>query len=153
MEGVIIKELQAVNPLDERGMTYEIYRGLETKQITLCKRKRGTYSGNHYHKGEDPSKNLERFVIIDGTGRLLIYNGISLEENIIKESEIIIGPYILHAIIADTDICFEEQRCTIFDREKTDTYSADSFLEYLDHCKMPINRSLFHKYLKTLKEI
>ena len=48
MQGLIIKPLVQVNLSDTRGPTYEVWKGLDTKQLTLCERYAETVSGNHY---------------------------------------------------------------------------------------------------------
>lgn len=110
---------------DERGYMVDAFKGEDAKQITVLFRKAGTISGNHYHKGEDPSKNPEKFFIIKGKMKLTAENleGELLWEDIVDDlTEIRIPPYVKHTFEALEDTWFIEYRKTVFDEKNSDTY-------------------------------
>ncbi len=155
MEGIIIRPLIAVNPSDNKGMTYEWCKGIETRQITICFRKKGVVSGDHYHTGNDPSKNPEKFLILNGAVRFVACNGRETLDNIIEEgvNEIIIQHSIIHALIPlDKGITFLEQRMTVYNPEDNDTFPSEQFLDYLNDSRK-INHGAFNKYKTIVRNL
>lgn len=130
MEGLIIRKIDPASKEDLRGPTYEWCKGLNGLQVTIYKRKKGSLSGTHYHKGNDPSKNPERFFLVEGQLLLKALNrqGQQLEEVIKAGTEFLIYPNILHSMKALTNIIFLEYRTTVFDKSNSDTYSAETYL-------------------------
>ncbi|MCD6367602.1 MAG: hypothetical protein J7L45_00790 [Candidatus Aenigmarchaeota archaeon] len=110
---------------DERGYIHNTFKGEDAKQVTVLFRKAGTISGNHYHKGEDPSKNPEKFLIIKGKMK---FRAESLEGELLREeivddlTEIRIPPFVKHTFEALEDTWFIEYRKTPFDKNNPDTY-------------------------------
>ena len=130
MDGIKITKQNPVSV--DRGEVYEWCRGIESRQITVYYRNKSEYSGNHYHKGDDPSKNPERFFLVSGRMRLDAYDGRSRMEEIIEQkTEVIIAPGILHTFLVEEDSVFIEHRATEFNRNHSDTYPADTYEEYL----------------------
>ncbi len=104
-----IQKIDSFGP-DERGST----RGVEIRPsgyILILRRKKGTVSGSHYHKGTISSKNPEIFYSISGKARLIAKN---IETNVeesyeIEENMLIEVPAgIYHELHALTDIIFLE---------------------------------------------
>ena len=62
MRGAYIMKIEGVDPNDSRGRTWE-WRKVG-KQVTILERKKGAVFGQHYHKGEDSSKNPEQFFLV-----------------------------------------------------------------------------------------
>ena len=124
MVGVKITSLEQANPNDTRGPIYEWCKGLPGRQLTIYERKKGLSLGNHYHKGEDPSKNPEILFLAKGEFRLVAYDkqGQRFEADVQEGNEIKIYPNVLHSLETLTDIILLEYRSTVFDRAKPDTY-------------------------------
>mgnify|MGYP001600946164 CR=1 FL=1 len=126
MDGVKIDRLEPVDPKDWRGPTRE-WKFPDGHQITVFERKKGTKFGMHYHKGEDPSKNPERFYLVRGCMKATFTsrNSEEREEHVVEAGQMFeIHPNVYHAMEAIEDCVFIEYRVTHFDREKPDTYSV-----------------------------
>lgn len=137
-KGIIIRKIAPVDPNDLRGPTFEWCKGQPGLQISVFERKAGVSFGGHYHKGEDKSKNPERFFLIKGKEKVIAENGLKnqkLDISIEGPTEIIISPNILHTFKAITDVIFLEYRETTFDKSKPDTYPADTYSEYIESLK------------------
>ncbi|MEK6926054.1 MAG: hypothetical protein AABW50_02130 [Nanoarchaeota archaeon] len=133
-------EINKINPVgeDPRGPTYEWCKGIPGIQLTVCKRHKGVVSGNHYHKGDDPSKNPERLLLVNGNFKLIARNDMAekhLEAIINEGDELIIHPGILHSFEALTDITFLEYRQTIFNKACPDTYAEDTYSSYISQLR------------------
>ncbi len=127
LPGLHINQIPPADPHDPRGPTYEWCKHRTGLQVTIYKRKAGTLAGNHYHKGDDPSKNPEYFFLIEGKLKLTAsssHNTHQCEEIIEGGTELIIGPHISHSMEALTDIIFIEYRSTVFDKNNPDTYPS-----------------------------
>lgn len=102
------------------------------RQITIYKRLAGEEAGSHFHKGEDPSKNPEFFLLVSGE---IIFEFIDESGNVYKEKlsaehgpvELVIYPHVLHRAMPITDCVFIEYRKTRFDPENPDTLSPEYF--------------------------
>lgn len=130
--GVEIIRLESKTPNDPRGHVFE-WKGITDAQIVQISsyvRKKGTVAGNHFHKGDDPSKNPEIFMLVSGKGKLWAYNKRTKEE---KEVEIGPGtvikfwPNVLHKITSLTDVAYIEPRITPFDPKRPDTYPKEEY--------------------------
>jgi len=153
MKGIIIKPLSPVNVIDIRGPTYEWCKGLPGKQITFCIRKEKAITGNHYHKGLDPSKKPERAIILKGNIRLIAFDGKELIDNLVSPwNEIIISPNIVHTYIPQEECLFAEYRETVFNRDNTDTFPSSTFPDYLKLQNMPFNEGLFNKFIEICSQ-
>lgn len=152
MDGVIIRPVEPADRNDTRGMTYEWCRGLPGMQVTFGERKAGTVSGKHWHKGEDPSKNPERFLLVYGRMRARFCDGLDTEEKLIQEPfmELLIPPNILHAYIAVDDILFAEYRPTVYDRGRPDTYFAKDFIDYKRSKDSRFDEATIRMFLRSL---
>lgn len=126
MTGVyIIRNVKSVNPDDIRGRIWEWKK--EGKQITILERKKGAIFGQHYHKGEDPSKNPEQFFLAYGRVRIRFEGGgEESEEHILDAGAFIsIDPFIYHELEALEDCVLVEYRKTIFDPASPNTYRRE----------------------------
>ncbi|MBI4440802.1 hypothetical protein HY639_01415 [Candidatus Woesearchaeota archaeon] len=131
---VSIRKVEPVNPLDERGPTYEWCRGIPGRQISIYLRKQGASFGAHFHTGSDPSKNPELFFLISGKMHCHFLDkriNESLECVVEGGTELLIVPLILHSMKALTDVVFVEYRVTEFDKSHTDTYPASQYDEFI----------------------
>ena len=146
-KGIIINKILPINSNDEKGFTYEWCKGLPGLQTSIYIRNPTFLCGNHYHKGKDPSKNPERFFLIEGKTLLLAKNPANqmLEEIIEGGTELIIYPNVLHELRPTTKIYFIEYRSTPFNKENPDTYPAETYDDYLNFLKSnpPQSQSLF----------
>lgn len=109
MEGIKIAELKTVRE-DNRGKALE-FSTRATKDFLLISKKKGTVSGEHYHKGKVPQKKPEILILMRGQIELYCKNLKTKEEFreiIDKPSTIQIFPYIWHEVKALTDITFLE---------------------------------------------
>ena len=61
--GFEVSKIAPADPNDPRGMTYgwKLNEERQIKQITILERRKGHKFGGHYHRGDDPSKNPEKF--------------------------------------------------------------------------------------------
>jgi|APSaa5957512622_1039677.scaffolds.fasta_scaffold233397_1 hypothetical protein len=119
-----IKKIKPI--LNDEGITLEWCKNITGKQVSIYMRNKGVKFAQHYHKGEDPSKNPERFFLIKGKVKFSCSNmsGSEKEEFIVSEGhEALISPNIIHSAIALEDSIFIEYRTTPFDKNKSDTYS------------------------------
>ena len=132
-KGIIINKIPPINPNDARGPTYEWCKGLPGLQTSIYIRNPGFVCGNHYHKGHDPSKNPERFFLIEGEAILVATNPENqvLEEIVEDGTELLIYPNILHKLQPTTRIYFLEYRSTPFDSQNSDTYPAETYEKYM----------------------
>ena len=127
--GILLHKLSTANEQDQRGVTYEWCKGLPGLQVTIYQRKKGSICGNHFHKGDDPSKNPERFFLVQGTMRLKAWNLHGEHMNCLVEAgtEMILEPNVLHSLEAQTDVTYIEYRSTVFNKAKPDCYPAELF--------------------------
>lgn len=136
--GVTFKVISPVN-IDARGKVYRWCTNLLGMEVTIFQRLAGVSFGNHYHKGKDPSRNPERFLLLQGTASFWAYNGITKErvENVVvKEfTEVLIDKGVLHGFTAITNTIFIEYRVTTFDDNHPDMYTADTYDEYITEIK------------------
>ena len=155
MDSVRIQELEAVNPHDIRGLSYEWMKGKECGQLTLCYRKKNTLSGNHYHTGKDASKNPELVLLISGQLRLITCNGKDTIEQVVEKSpgEIMISPNILHTYKAISDIIFLEYRTSIYNPADSDTFPVEVFESYLKSRDMSVNEEAIKKFIEIKKSL
>jgi len=124
MKGVHIRKLKPIEEND-RGKVYEWCKGVDGKQVTVYLRNKSVKFGCHYHRGDDPSKNPERFFLIKGKVKLFAKNlktGEELETTIDEGTEILIEPWIYHEMKALTNVIFIEYRKTPFKKERVDSY-------------------------------
>lgn len=125
-------------PHEKRGSeTHPAYEWKELPvvplaQITSIERAQGVVFGNHFHKGEDPSKKPEIFMLLSGTLELLVQNKFAGQEarNIIHAGTgVTIEPHILHTFIPLSKVVGIEVRITEY-KPKFDTYSAEEYEHY-----------------------
>jgi len=115
-----IRDIPEVNPQDVRGWTRE-WKQPGGHQITIYRREPGVEFGGHFHKGDDPSKNPEKILVIVGAMELIFGD----ESVIVSEGqEIIIYPETPHSarVVGDKEVIYIEYRNTHFDKDHPDTY-------------------------------
>ena len=124
-----VNELTPVNLGDKRGPTYN-WTLPDGRSIVLFFRKKGSILGNHYHKGEDPSKNPERFFLAMGKlkGKFRGPDGKEKEKTLEvkfgeQALELTIYPFAWHSFEVLEDTLLVESRITPFDPDKPDVYS------------------------------
>lgn len=119
-----IEKINPADPNDKRGNTFE-WKFEDGRQITIYYRKRDCEFGNHYHKGRDPSKNPEKFFIIQGKIRanFITPQGKRITKTVKGREVILIYPNLVHSMKALEDTIFIEYRITHFDKNSPDTYS------------------------------
>ncbi len=115
----------------ERTWKYDLPDG---KQIMLFRRLKGEPFGAHFHKGEDPSKNPEIFLLLEGKIQFSFVSKegkkagpIVLDATSGKPQLLRIQPWAFHFVEALTDVLFIEYRLTPFDPEHPDTFPAKDF--------------------------
>lgn len=147
MKGVIISPIEPAGK-DTRGPTFEWVKGRNTRQITFCERATGTVSGNHYHRGDDASKNPERVIILSGRVRLIACNGAEcIDELVDPWSEITIAPLIAHSYIPADPAIFAEQRSTLFHSTRADTYPITEYGNELRSRVLPFDSESLDQFL------
>ncbi len=131
---VSIRELHCANENNPRGKTTFEWRHQDGRQITVYYRKYGNTSELHFHKGEDPSKDPEYFLLLSGELEFYFQTTEGEEGKFVVSAiegapqEIIIPPYVLHQITPLTDICYVEYRSTLFDPNSSDCYTKEEFM-------------------------
>lgn len=120
------KILQPANLSNDRGRRTWEWKISDGRQITVYSRRAGEVFGMHFHKGEDPSKNPERFLLLSGRVRVRFSSGKKKSVKILDANlnpvELIIYPNVLHEFTAETDCLYIEYRLTHFDPNSPDTY-------------------------------
>ena len=135
---VRIEEIKPVN--DSQGRTYECFKNEIGSQVTLYERTVG-YSSNHYHLGEDSSKDPEKFLLIKGSIKIEFYDMClrkSLEEGINTsingKTEIRVFPMtldkVLEIVINTATDGKTEIRISPMIRHKVTALTNITFLEY-----------------------
>ena len=132
MDGYKIKKIEPANDSNPRGKRTWEWHLTNGKQISAMRRLKGEVFGNHFHKGDDPSKNPEFILFLDGKAiiEFLDKNGKYSSEQIDAASgplEIVIEPWVLHRLIGETDVLYIESRLSRFNPDSPDTYSAEEF--------------------------
>lgn len=131
-DGFEIQALSPWRPETPKGSRTWEWLLPDGRQITVYKRLSKEEAGSHFHKGEDPAKNPELFLLTSGeiifefvdskgahfTKRLSAKNG---------PVELIIHPYVLHRATPLTKCSFIEYRTTRFNPEKPDTWEPKHF--------------------------
>lgn len=123
------KKISPANPDNDRGKRTWEWKFLEGHQITVYHREEGESFAEHYHKGDDPAKNPERFLLIKGKMSATFVGPSGIPEEEIFDAvenpvEITIFPNIMHGMIALTNCCYVEYRPTYFNPAKSDTYNS-----------------------------
>ncbi len=130
---VSVQGLLPADPLHDRGRRTWEWKFTGGTQVTVMKRRAGEVFGGHFHKGDDPSKNPERILLLSGSMNLQFKNlpEESWREHPVDASEhpqeIEIFPYMIHRITAVTDVLYIEYRITHFDKTRPDTYPESEF--------------------------
>ncbi|MBP9711923.1 MAG: hypothetical protein KBD55_02720 [Candidatus Pacebacteria bacterium] len=110
---------------DERGIAYG-FSARKSSYFIVLSRKKGTTSGDHYHKGTIKSKNPEVFYFVSGKAELTTCDIKTGEEKVFQLEEgvkIEIPPYIYHSFKALTNIILLELNTN---KEDFDKYESDT---------------------------
>ena len=129
-EGIRIEKVDPI--VTEGGNTYELFKGLPGLQLTVCEREDRTLMGSHYHKGEDPAKDPELTYVVSGRVRIHATNleAAEFDREVGPGHVIEIDKGVFHMFEAIGDVVLLEYRSTVFDSEKSDAYSAESYADY-----------------------
>ncbi len=132
-DAVAVRMLESVDEKTEKGKNTWEWRALDNeRQITIYHRFAGEWAGSHFHKGEDPSKNPEYFLLISGILELESIDTLGNYCQIVLSArngpiELIIQPNVLHRMKVVADCRFIEPRVTRFNPDKPDTFPASEF--------------------------
>jgi hypothetical protein len=132
MQGYSIRKLDPANPGNVRGMRTWEWKPDATRQISVMRRRTGERFGNHFHKGEDPSKNPENILLLEGVLRVefMTRNGRYSSETLDAANgpmELVMHPWLLHRFTGETDVVYIESRLSHFDASAPDTYPSEEF--------------------------
>ena len=103
---------------DERGSVFAYIPQKRLAELLLLHRKKGSVSGNHYHKGSDPTRNPEIQYLISGKFTLSVKDMRTNETGsftIEPNTELRIAPMIAHKLVAEEDSTILEFHCEISD--------------------------------------
>lgn len=139
--GFVVEKLPQVNPGDERGPIYSVFTGENMEEVAVSKRKAGSIAGNHFHKGESPSRRPEINFIVDGKGYFEVYdwrNERRYFKTVVEEGDLVrIEPGVYHTLHAVTDITLIERMVVPFDKNNSDIYQGlDQYKEYIESLKV-----------------
>lgn len=132
MKGVSVSTLQPANN-SERGKTTWEWKDPRGHQITVYLRYKGQHFAEHFHKGDDPAKNPDQFLLIKGKMSAVFKD---LDGNTCETTFdatpgnpvlITIEPWILHGMVALEDCWYFEYRPRYFDPKNPDTYPMEEF--------------------------
>jgi hypothetical protein len=127
-----------VNPADintSKGQRTWEWKFADGAQITVYKRQKGEKFAEHFHKGDDTSKNPELFLLVEGAIKFIFINKENLKTETILDCsdgnvhELIIYPNILHSAEALENCTYIERRLVYFDKNNPDTYLAEDFFK------------------------
>lgn len=124
---VKVEALDCGNPNNDRGR-----RTWNWEKTAIYFRKKDEVFGGHFHKGDDPSKNPERFLLLCGAVQVDLEDQLGGKRTfaIFAGSgpiKLTIPPYTLHTLTALEDCWFLESRVTPFNPESPDTYPKEDF--------------------------
>ena len=126
------RALDPANLTNERGKRTWEWKQEDGRQTTLCVRLEGESFGNHFHKGDDPDKNPEIFLVLEGKIWIKFTDQNGLEEILTldvteKPIELTIMPFVFHELKALTTCKYIETRLHYFDPAHPDTYPIEEF--------------------------
>ena len=126
------RTLDPANMTNERGKRTWEWKQDDGRQTTLCVRIEGESFGNHFHKGDDPAKNPELFLLLEGKVwiRFTDKNGareVATLDATEKPIELTIMPFVLHELKAIARCKYIETRPNHFDPNHPDTYPLEEF--------------------------
>lgn len=110
-----------VKAIDERGALH-YFSTDRSGEFLLVYRKAGTFSGQHYHKGNSAGKNPEEMLLVQGS-LTMNWKNLNTEEKgtltIEAPSRVIIEANVWHEVKALTDIIFIELNSLVEGSEDT----------------------------------
>jgi len=110
-----------VKAIDERGALH-YFSTDRSGEFLLVYRKAGTFSGQHYHKGNSAGKNPEEMLLVQGS-LTMNWRNLNTEEKgtltIEAPSRVIIQANVWHEVKAITDIIFIELNSLVEGSEDT----------------------------------
>ena len=114
---------------DERGFVQE-WKFDDGHQITVLSRKKGGHFGHHSHTGADPSKDPERFFVLEGRVKVTWWdaNNEKREAEMKGGDEILIPKDVPHCFDSLEDCWFLEYRVNHFDPSNVDAVEISSGL-------------------------
>jgi len=135
---VTITTLASASGSNERGRTTWEFKMPSGMQLTTYFRKRGTESGHHFHKGEDPSKNPEFIIIF--LGEIIFHSEEVSGKTSQQRIQVVLGeapkvirvePHLFHHIEYVADTLYAEPRSTHFDPQQPDTFDRDEWKKFI----------------------
>ncbi|GEM_PF-2927980 len=145
--------MQDLEMISEKPEGFAWCNQLSGMQVTFYYRNKGDPCGAHFHKGDDPSKNPERFLPLAGKMHFMAFDGKETAEFALQsKKELIIPPSIFHLLVIEEDSVFAEYRTTIFDRNHSDTYTQDKFESFLKEKDLPYSPKAMQEYLRKVEE-
>jgi hypothetical protein len=127
-----LRTLIPANPRNERGKRTWEWKMPDGRQVSVYRRLKGERFASHFHKGDDLSKNPERFLLVAGAmyAEFLDMDGdeyVEIFDALQGPVELVIQPWVLHRMKALEDCLYVEYRVRPFDPEAPDTYPAEEF--------------------------
>jgi dTDP-4-dehydrorhamnose 3,5-epimerase-like enzyme len=118
-----IEKIEPADPNDTRGPTFG-WKHSDNREIVVIVRKKGSILGGHFHKGKDPSKDPEKFLIAKGKLRSTFVNKYgSSKTTILRQGDIFtIYPYVNHTFEVLSDAVIIEYRITHYNKDDPDTF-------------------------------
>ncbi len=135
-DGFCIEYIPPANSENERGKRTWEYKAGSGAQVSIYFRKKREPFAAHFHKGKDPAKNPERFILLFGKVRVKFEDKSGKQSKIILDAgepqnprpvKLVIRPFILHWMLAETNCMYIEYRPSHFDPENSDTYPTEEF--------------------------
>ena len=141
--GFTVKRLVPANPNNDRGKRTWEWKLPDGRQITIYRRRKGEKFAAHFHKGEDPTKNPERFVLLEGR-MWMDFEDVdgNRKETVLdakkgkKQPELTVEVGVLHTAIALTNCLYIEYRRQYFDPGNPDTYPAEAFTAFAQAARL-----------------
>ena len=128
----LIHKLLPADESNDRGKRTWEWKMKNGPQVTVYRRNQGEKFGFHFHKGNDPSKNPERLLLLAGVASVKLSDMGGHKRKITLDAsqapvELVIYPYILHELKALKNCVYIEFRQTHFDPTNQDCYPVESF--------------------------
>ncbi|MBI1957318.1 MAG: hypothetical protein HYS44_02575 [Candidatus Niyogibacteria bacterium] len=130
-----VRTLVPANPANDKGQRTWTWDSFG-RYTTVYRRRKGEEFGGHFHKGDDPAKNPELFLLLSGAVLVkLVDKDGRVSEEFLNASggpvELVIHPWIFHEVKALEDCVFIEDRGpSKFDPDRPDTYPVSEFPEH-----------------------
>jgi hypothetical protein len=113
----------------EKGERTWQWRPNETQQITIYRRLAGEPVGSHFHRGDDPSKNPELILLLEGVMEFFFIDLNGAERFMRLDAstgpqELVIEPLVWHSVRIPANVLYIEFRLTWFNDQRPDTFDS-----------------------------